>query len=246
MSDETVDDRRPGDGVQAPNELAVYAELSRIGTSQQLVGEKLERVAELAKRVLPETPEVSVTLLRGDEGRTAVFTGDLALHLDELQYDQGFGPCLDAAANWQTVKVTMDDPDGLYPEFCRIAQDQGVSHSMSLPLPMTAGIAGALNLYNSTGQPFRDEDESVASTFATFAGIVLTNPDLHHDAASHAAQLVTALTSRATIEQAKGILMARRGCSAEEAFRMLSALAQRQDVKLRLVAQAMVDQAGRR
>jgi len=56
-----------------------------------------------------------------------------------------------------------------------------------------------------------------------------------------AAQLREALTSRATIDQAKGVLMARLGVSADEAFARLIALSNQLNVKLRDLAQLVVD-----
>ena len=52
-----------------------------------------------------------------------------------------------------------------------------------------------------------------------------------------------AMQSRSVIEQAKGILMARHGCNADEAFKSLSKLSQDQNRKLRDIAQTIVDSA---
>ena len=59
-------------------------------------------------------------------------------------------------------------------------------------------------------------------------------------------QLREALGTRPVIDQAKGMLIARHGCSAEEAFEMLSAASQRENRKLRDVAEAMVQGAQER
>ena len=56
-------------------------------------------------------------------------------------------------------------------------------------------------------------------------------------------QLREALGTRPVIDQAKGMLIARHGCSADEAFLMLSAASQRENRKLRDVAEAMVQGA---
>ena len=53
--------------------------------------------------------------------------------------------------------------------------------------------------------------------------------------------LRAALRTRPTIEQAKGILMARHGCSPEQAFEMLKEASQRSNRKLHAVAQGIVD-----
>jgi transcriptional regulator with GAF, ATPase, and Fis domain len=225
-------------GLDEPN---AYAALSKIVFADQPLTKTLEKVANLAKQVLPESPEVSVTLIAGNRPRTAAFTGSLAVQLDERQYDDGFGPCLDAAVSGQTIKLTMDDPDNPYAEFCATAQRQGVSHTMSVGLPVATRFVGALNIYNSTGQPFSDDSDRIAGTFAGFAGIVLANVGLYHDAADLAAQLQAAMKTRSVIEQAKGIIMADKHCSGDEAFKLLTRLSQNQNVKLRIVAQALVD-----
>ena len=55
------------------------------------------------------------------------------------------------------------------------------------------------------------------------------------------AQLRRALQSRDVIGQAKGILMERRGISADEAFAVLRAASQSLNVKLTQVAQTLVE-----
>ena len=61
--------------------------------------------------------------------------------------------------------------------------------------------------------------------------------------AAEVTQLREAMTSRATIEQAKGIVMADRHCSADEAFAVLKRLSQDSNVRLAEVAAALVRQA---
>jgi hypothetical protein len=104
---------RPGEG--RLDEAAAYAAPSTMPLADRPVGEVLDEMALLAKRVLPETPEVSVTLLKGDQAETAAFTGAVALELDERQYDKGFGPCLDAAVSGEKISLSMDEPNGPYP-----------------------------------------------------------------------------------------------------------------------------------
>jgi hypothetical protein len=43
----------------------------------------LRQVAELAKQTIPGVQNVSVTLMANDKQRTVVFTGTLAVQLDE-------------------------------------------------------------------------------------------------------------------------------------------------------------------
>jgi hypothetical protein len=58
----------------------------------------------------------------------------------------------------------------------------------------------------------------VVGSAAAQAAVVLANSQAYWAAHHLSNQLEIALTSRAAIEQAKGILMATRGCTADEAF----------------------------
>jgi hypothetical protein len=203
-------------------------ELTKIGVRRQPLGESLQQVANLARHALPEHPEASVTLVKGDTPQTVAFTSDVAVQLDERQYERGFGPCLDAAISGATIHLTMADTDSPYPEFSRLAQRAGVAHSLSLGLPVVTNCSGALNLYSS-GEPFGREASRIAGSFASITGMLLGRASDYHDAVALAEQLQEALRSRAVIEQAKGILMEHHRCSSDEAFKVLTRLSQQQN-----------------
>ena len=223
------------------DEATAYAVLSRMPLLDRPLREVLDEMALLAKRVLPETPEVSVTLLKGDHApETAAFTGVVALELDERQYDRGFGPCLDAAVSGEKISLSMAEPNGPYPSWSRIARRQGVTHTLSVGFPVAAPTVGALNVYSSTGRPFSQGSERITATFAGFAGIVLASAGLRQDLAGLAVQLEVAVRSRAVIDQAKGIITAQNRCTAEEAFQLLVRTSQNRNLKLRYLAEQLV------
>jgi AmiR/NasT family two-component response regulator len=64
--------------------------------------------------------------------------------------------------------------------------------------------------------------------------------DLKLELESLSEHLRTALASRATIDQAKGIVMARQHCTPEEAFDLLVQISSRTNEKLREVARRVV------
>jgi len=239
---------RTADGGQDQRERA-FAELARIRLDGEPLTQVLGRVAELAKEVLPDARDVSVTLL--DDARagcagparakTVAFTGDLAVHLDERQYRSGFGPCLDVAVSGETILVDTSN-DGQYPEFSAAARRLGVTHSLSVGLPIPQRTIGALNIYGSAG-PFTDREVESAHAFAGHAAVAVANAALYASTADLARNLQIAMASRAVIEQAKGIVMAQRRCSADEAFELLRIDSQRRNVKLRVVCQSIVDSA---
>ncbi|MFS2168601.1 ANTAR domain-containing protein, partial [Variovorax sp. Varisp62] len=73
-----------------------------------------------------------------------------------------------------------------------------------------------------------------------------TNLTHYQQAARLAAQLQLAMDSRATIEQAKGIIMATQRCTADQAFTVLTNLSQQRNFKLNQIAAALVARTGRR
>ena len=118
----------------------------------------LGRVAELARQTLPGMAGASVTLVESDRAFTAAFAGQLALDLDETQYQDGFGPCLEVAQSAGTITVPDMAAETRWPAFARQALAAGVHSSLSVALPLQEAVLGALNLYatqpaNSTGTP---------------------------------------------------------------------------------------------
>jgi AmiR/NasT family two-component response regulator len=73
--------------------------------------------------------------------------------------------------------------------------------------------------------------------------VALANAHLYDTTATLAQQLRAAMESRAIIEQAKGIIMGQRRCTAEEAFTLLRKVSQDSNRKLRDVATALVAEA---
>lgn len=225
---------------------AAFAELREHLLDDRDLIATLDQVVHLTRRVVPEATEVSVTLVEGDRARTAAFTGSIAVLLDERQYETGFGPCLSAAISGQTIRTNEDDTDTPYPEFLRAAQRAGIRHTLSVALPVPGRVVGALNLYSAGTEVFSEHAEHTVGTLAGYAAVFIANAALYADAVDLAHQLQIAMASRAVIEQAKGVVMAQKGGSPDEAFTALARLSQTRNVKLRDLAQDVVQRAARR
>ncbi|MDQ1640707.1 MAG: hypothetical protein QOJ90_58 [Actinomycetota bacterium] len=228
------------DGRMEPH--LAFAELGRTLLAEQPLEAILQRVADLAKRTVTGADEVSVTLVEGDKAHTAAFTGEPALALDERQYEAGFGPCLDAAQAGDTFPIEdMSAADTMWPKFCEQALAKGIHSTLSIGLPVMNSTIGAINLYATRPRAFGEHDVQLAQTFGSYAAVALANASLYARTAALADELQQALHSRAVIDQAKGIIMAKQHCSADEAFAILSRASQSSNRKLRDIAQAMVD-----
>ena len=119
--------------------------------------------------------------------------------------------------------------------------EAGVSHSLSVGLPVPQRTVGALNLYAVGDRAYEPQSVELAETFAEYAAVAIANAALYSSTASLAAQMQTAMQSRAVIEQAKGIIMGRNRCTADEAFTILVTMSQRRNEKLSKLAQGIVD-----
>ncbi|MFC3382976.1 GAF and ANTAR domain-containing protein [Couchioplanes azureus] len=223
--------------------IEAFAETGRIRLAETDLDGMLDRIAHLAKRTIPGAAEVSITLHRGRGSHTAAFTGDVALALDQRQYEQGHGPCFQALASGETLSLPDMSIERRWPDFAARARDAGFHSSLSIGLPVPESAAGALNVYAITPHAFDDDAVTLGQTFAGYAAVVLANAHLHEARFHLAKQIQAAMASRAVVEQAKGIVMRDRHCSSEDAFKILTGLSQDTDRKLRDVAQALVDRA---
>jgi GAF domain-containing protein len=220
--------------------VVAFAELGRTKLSEVSLDDFLGRVAALAQQTLPGADEVSITLVPEQGPYTAVHTGDLALHLDERQYEQLGGPCLQAAAENTTISVPHAAGDTRWSGWALKAAAAGVGSVLAVGLPIIDTVSGALNIYGRRPAAFGGQATLLAQTFASYAAVALANAYLYHSNADLARHLQAAMDSRAVIEQAKGIVMAERRCTADEAFAFLAAVSQETNRKVRDVAATLV------
>ena len=218
--------------------------LAGILVAEQSLEKTLRQVLDLACASLPGGDEGGVTLLEREGPRTAAATSDLALQVDSSQYDSDTGgPCLEAYRRQEIVRIDSTASDPRWPTFTTTAASNGIKSTLSLPLVVGGDGLGALNIYSRQENGFSAADEALGTTFASYASVAVANARVYWRTQRLAGQLQEALTTRGVIEQAKGIVIATQGCSAEDAFGLLVGLSQRTHVKLREVAADLVEQA---
>jgi GAF domain-containing protein len=225
--------------------LDALAALSRIALGTQSLSEVLRQIAELAAASVPGADEVSITLLDdADRARTVAFSGSLATVLDERQYTDGYGPCLDAAQSGETVRIDDTHTSEHYPGFAATALRAGVHSVLAIGMPLPYEGLAALNVYCRTpGAALHDEALTAARTFADHAAVSIANAALLSHRTRVAEQLTTAMRTRAVIEQAKGVVATMCACDPEEAFDFLRKRSQSLNRKLHDIAAEVVDDA---
>jgi GAF domain-containing protein len=223
-----------------PSADEALEELGRIALREHSMESLLQKVADLTKDVMPGSAETSVSLLINDKPSTAVFTGQLAMDCDESQYGRGYGPCLHAASTGELTEIADARAESRWRDYVQSAIRFGAMASLSVPLPISEGIRGALNIYAREPDAFDDDSRAVATRIAPYAGVAAANMYAYEDARDMAENLQSALESRATIDQAKGMLMERFSISADMAFQVLTRVSMTTNTKLRTVADRLV------
>jgi GAF domain-containing protein len=211
--------------------------LSQFFVKDGTLGDTLLRVSEMACDVTP-AKYAGITLLVEGKPRTGVFTSPEAPEIDEAQYDTGEGPCLDAFRQQRVFRIESDDDR--WPAFCALAATHGIRSTISVPLTVHRESLGALNLYAEDVGAFTKGHEETVQVFADQAAIALANAQVYWDARHLSENLTQAIKSRETIDHAVGILMASGGLTPQDAFQLLVRASQRENRKLRDVAEEIV------
>ena len=219
------------------------AGLSQLATGQMQLSDALTRVAEFAVQAIPGADGAGVTLMEKDRHDTIVASAPFVGQVDAIQYGIAEGPCITAAAEARTVRSGSLSSDAQWPRFGSRVERLGVHSVLSIPLLTPDGVLGAMNVYAHERDAFDDNASLIGELFAVPAAIAVQNAQVLSQARRLATQLQTALTSRATIDQALGIIMSRVGCGPDEAFERLRRMSQSENKKLHTVASDLRDDA---
>lgn len=165
------------------------------------------------------------------------------LELFVIQHDQG--PCLDSYRDGAArTNIDLNDPSvtHAWPAFAERARTSGFRTSHVFPLRLRDRAVGAMNLFHTGSQPLTAPDASLAQALADIATIALLQQRDLGQEQREKAQLQHALTSRITIEQAKGILAERWNTNPDLAFNALRAYARTHQLRISDLAREIVDQ----
>jgi GAF domain-containing protein len=216
--------------------------LTQIAFADRAAGDVLTEIVQVAELGIPGADSVSTTLLRGDESYTAAYSGLLALHADELQYERGYGPCMEAGRGGVVLRIDDMNTEQRWPDYAANVLEYGVRSSLSIPLPFQGAVIGALNVYSTKPKTFASAPAlDAALLVADTIAVAIGNLHAHARLSEEAKNLRLAMESRAVIEQAKGVIMAQRCVNAGQAFEILREASMRYNRKLRDIAVGVVD-----
>ncbi|GAA3047644.1 GAF and ANTAR domain-containing protein [Actinokineospora globicatena] len=150
------------------------------------------------------------------------------------------GPVTEALIHHEPRRLDDAAADERWPTFSTQLLLAGWCGCLVLPIPTSERGQAVFTLFSREPDQFDALSYDFVMLLALNAGVVFDNVSLYHHSTGLVEQLRTALTTRATIGQAQGLLMQRFGFDADTAFETLTRASQNSNRKLRDVAAAMV------
>lgn len=168
-------------------------------------------------------------------------TDERIARVEQLQTRAGQGPCHEAHRERKAVIVEDLRTAVQWTEFTPAAVEAGMASAAGIPLAVGDECIGALNLYHTQVRAWTDEDVAAARLLADMATGYILHAQQLQQTKRLAEQLQHALDSRIVIEQAKGMLAARKDLDLNQAFGLLRGHARGSNRKLHDVARDVVD-----
>jgi GAF domain-containing protein len=220
---------------------AYLRELTALLLSTTNVEQALGRLADVAAHSTPGASMVGVTLQRGGRVLTVASTSAHAMMIDEIQYNNGQGgPCLEAMRTGEIVTVTDMPSEQRWGDYASQMLAHGVHGIYSHPLRGGEELMGALNVYATTDAIIGPAARQAIAATAEHAGVLLQAVLTTAQHVELTDDLRQSLSSRAVIDQALGIIMGQRRCTASHAFEVLRLASQSRNRKLHDVAADIV------
>jgi len=195
--------------------------------------ETVEAVVQFALQAEACSYAGVVLTLRGSREIGAV-TDPLVAEIYQLQFDSGEGPILIALSEGITVHIPDVVAETRWPQWAARLTHYGVGSVLHVPMWADAQLIGVLSLYNTEANAFTVDDEAIAHILARHASIAVAST-------RNDETMAAAVDARKLVGQAMGILMERFDLDDTRAFEILKRYSQEHNVKLRDVAQELID-----
>jgi GAF domain-containing protein len=212
----------------------VFARLALELYEEPGVEETVEAVLQFALQAVSCTHAGVALSHRGGKLETVAVTDPLVEKSDQLQLECGAGPSLDVIAERDTVLVPDTIDELRYPDWSSKVAALGLRSVLSVRLAASGNTLGVLQLFNAEPYAFEPDDDAVAHILARHASVALAH-------ARQEASLWQAIDARKLVGQAQGILMERFDIDSDQAFAVLRRYSQDHNIKLRDVAQRLID-----
>jgi PAS domain S-box-containing protein len=204
----------------------------------------LQQSAYVVSEALGDCAVVSVVLGPPSAPTAVASSSAEAQALDAGQLAADDGPTRAAYESGQTVATVDVHSDPRWTSSAGPSDESPTVSVVALPLGHGDEVDGVLVVYLSNELEATPELVERAEILAAAVSSVLRELGLRSDLEALGDDMRSALASRSLIEQAKGIVMAAKHCTADEAFQHLVGLSNTSHLKLREIAGEVVRAAG--
>jgi GAF domain-containing protein len=184
----------------------------------------LERDLDAGASVLHADGAVVALVGDGDHRGSVAATDARYAAIDELQFNFGQGPCVDADRAMKPVlEPDLELAVGLWPAFAPAAMKHGIRAVFSFPLRVGATRLGVMNLYRVRPGPLVREDVRDAVSIANVVTHVLLEVEADLRPGDIPARLLEVVDHRAHVHQATGMIAAQLNVDTATALTRLRA-----------------------
>ena len=227
----------PTDGESVPPARGRAFDLAEMALSvleEPTVPQTVERVLDFALAAVDCAHAAVVFVHSKQRLETVAATAPAIDDLIATQMDLQEGPILSVLDDGHSVIVDDTHTEARWPKWASTAAGMGFRSTMAVRLFASDRTMGTLNVYDSHADHFSTADLQVAHLLARHAAIALSRVQTEDN-------LWRAIDSRKLIGQAQGILMERYALDADHAFEVLRRYSQNSNMKLRNVAEMVVE-----
>ncbi|HEU4946372.1 MAG TPA: GAF and ANTAR domain-containing protein [Kribbella sp.] len=199
------------------------------------IEETVDAVVQFALQALNCSYAGVALATKGQRPEVPAATDPVVAEIYLLQMTTQRGPLATAMTERTTILIRDTATDTRWPEWAERVAELGVRSVLDVPLATgSRSTMGVLGLYSAEPDAFSADDEAVAHILAQHASVAVAT-------ARQEASLAEAIDARKLIGQAMGILMERFDLDGDQAFAVLKRYSQDNNLKLRDVAQFLID-----
>lgn len=199
----------------------------------------LSQLTELTASQVAGCVAANVAVWRDGELDARASSHPEASRLVDVQLLSGRGPVIEAMTGGGPVSCPDTLTEARWPEFAAAALRMGVRSCVVLTYSGEALVT--LSLLGLRPRAIDVDQLQLAELLVAYGGALVGAVADYGDSRRLAGQLRDAASSRAIVDQAKGILMHALGCSADDALERMRQVSQRTNLRAIEVAQRVID-----
>jgi hypothetical protein len=203
----------------------------------------LNQLVGLVSRQVPGCSGATSAVWRDDEPVVRAASHPDLAELFELQLTADSAPWLDALASNGPVSCLDTLEEERWPGFAAAALARGVRCCVTLA-QRSGEQALTLTMFGARPRSLDPDQLPLAELLVAFGGAVMGNADAYDGVQRTVLRLRDSVESGALLDQARGVLMHARGCTAAEALTQLGAMATAQHITMTEVAQQIIASQG--